>query len=224
MKKKSRLLKVIPARLDQKKLKPDQALKLLKEGNLRFSTQRNTTPQLQNPYELESLNHSHLAPFGIVLTCSDSHIPVENLFDVELGSLFVYRVTGHAVSDLLLAGIEHALSYYDISVIVVLGHSDCQAVETSFQHSKRKLKQVLTPGQHKLIATILESDPHPTHFEELLWSNIRSNGAKLRQNSKIISTLIKKGKLKVVGAAFQPSSGTVQFATPRIKPIKRKAA
>ena len=224
MKKPPRLLKVIPARLDQKKIRPDLAIQRLKEGNQRFANHQSSKHQLLNPYEFEELIHQSVVPFGIVLTCSDSHIPVEAIFDTEPGTLFIYRVTGHTISDLLLAGIEHALSYYDISVLVVLGHSDCQAIEMCYQYSNKTLRQALTPGQQKLMNSILENNPHPSHLEELRWSNIRNSLTKLKQESTLISTHIKKGKLKLIGAAFHPASGTVQFSAPRFKGIKKKAA
>ncbi|NBU20634.1 hypothetical protein EBS43_04340 [bacterium] len=224
MRKNFKSLSIIPARVSSKKIKPEYALKLLKDGNERFIHGHRSTPQLINPYELEELAQRGESPFGIVLTCSDSHIPIENLFDIEIGSLFVYRVTGNIVSDLILAGMEHALAYYEISLIVVLGHSDCNAMRAAYNYSKKHLKQVLSPPQEKLITSILEANQKPSHPEELAWKNIRHSLKKIKQNSPMISEMINKGRVKLIGASFHPASGAVQFTRSNPRPARKKAA
>src|SRR5580692_6285411 len=114
-----------------------EALALLREGNRRF------VADLRNP---ESLHARRIelaagqAPFAAILGCSDSRVPVEIVFDQGLGDLFVIRVAGNIVAPSQIGSIEFAADIFSTRLVVVLGHSNCGAVETTLRQLRGREK------------------------------------------------------------------------------------
>ena len=108
---------------------PDQALARLMDGNRRYSQNKEQHPDetLARRMELQSSQH----PFAVILSCSDSRVPPELIFDQGLGDLFVIRVAGNIVDDDGLGSIEYAVEHLGTKLIVVLGHEKCGAVSAA---------------------------------------------------------------------------------------------
>ena len=107
-------------------LPPDQALKLLTEGNARFVSGKRLFPN-QTAARRQALTGGQ-QPFAIVVCCSDSRVPPELVFDRGFGDLFVVRTAGHAVDQAALGSIEYAVDHLGVRLIFVLGHEKCGAV------------------------------------------------------------------------------------------------
>src|SRR5437660_252999 len=128
-----------PAHLDQPTVAPAEAISKLKEGNGRY-----TNGNLQHPgqtaerrTELAKTQH----PFAAIVSCSDSRVPPEIVFDQGLGDLFVVRVAGNVINDEGLGSVEYSVDHLGSRLILVLGHQSCGA-------SKQREKQLLPKAKH----------------------------------------------------------------------------
>jgi carbonic anhydrase len=194
-----------------------EALAKLREGNRRF------VADLRNP---ESLHARRIelaagqAPFAAILGCSDSRVPVEIVFDQGLGDLFVIRVAGNIVAPSQIGSIEFAAERFGTRLVVVLGHSNCGAVETTLQqltspreNQSRNLHSIVDlvrPSVESLLATELKHDL-PALMHEAVRANIRASVRNLRHGSDIIEHLIQNDRLLVVGAEYSLDTGEVEF-------------
>lgn len=104
----------------------------LQEGNRRWANGRSTAEITRSPQRRVDLV-SGQAPFAMILSCSDSRVPTEILFDQGLGDLFVVRTAGHAVDDTVLGSLEYAVSVLGVDLVLVLGHEGCGAVAAAAQ-------------------------------------------------------------------------------------------
>ena len=194
-----------------------EALAKLREGNRRF------VADLRNP---ESLHARRIelaagqAPFAAILGCSDSRVPVEIVFDQGLGDLFVIRVAGNIVAPSQIGSIEFAAERFGTRLVVVLGHSNCGAIETPLQqltspreNQSRNLHSIVDlvrPSVESLLATELKHDL-PALIHEAVRANIRASVRNLRHGSDIIEHLIQNDELLVVGAEYSLDTGEVEF-------------
>ncbi len=126
-------------------IEADGALRKLKAGHNRFLNQKRILPHLSK-YRMAETFRKGQKPFAAVLTCSDSRVPVEHIFDVGVGDLFVVRVAGNICSEDELGSLEFAVDALAVPLIVVLGHTRCGAVKAACQGG----------GKNKAVAVILE--------------------------------------------------------------------
>lgn len=196
-----------------------EALALLRAGNRRF------VADLRNP-EGQSLHARRLelaagqAPFAAILGCSDSRVPVEIVFDQGLGDLFVIRVAGNIVAPSLIGSIEFAAEQFGTRLVVVLGHSNCGAIEATLEQLKRpkenqsrnlhSIVDRVRPAVESLLATELKNDL-PALMREAVRANIRASVRQLLHGSDIIEHLIQNDGLLVVGAEYSLDTGEVEF-------------
>src|SRR5271163_1817941 len=196
-----------------------EALALLQEGNRRFvSDISNRDPIASRARRLE-LTASQ-APFATILGCSDSRVPVEIVFDQGLGDLFVIRVAGNIVAPSLIGSVEFAAEQFGTRLVVVLGHTQCGAIETTLQQLRRPIENqsrnlhsivdLIRPSVEGLLATDLKHDL-PALARAAVRANIRASVKHLRHGSEIIEQLIQKNGLMVVGAEYSLETGVVDF-------------
>lgn len=174
--------------------------------NNSFAKQRNILKNGQNP------------PV-IVLSCSDSRVPPELIFDKGLGSLFVVRLAGQVIDNVAIDSIEYAVKHFDSRVIVVLGHSDCGAVSGALEHLQKNngaidqsrggyLNAVLIPIETAI--TQAHIDIHGKNAqEEAIQANVRFIADQLISRSSPISQALNKGQIIVVGAEYFIDTGKV---------------
>ena len=157
-------------------------------------------------------------PPVIVLSCSDSRVPPELIFDKKLGSLFVVRVAGEVVDDVVIDSIEYAVRTFDSRVLVILGHSDCGAVAGALKHLQKNagvidkprgyLNAVLIPIE----TAIIESGINvlgAKALEESIQANIKYIANQLLSRSHAISEALHEGQLIMVGAEYFLDTGKV---------------
>src|ERR1700728_604642 len=197
---------VAPRRvMAQTALTPDAALQELMDGNRRFSTGSLTSFE----HDLAILRQHTVdkqEPFAAVLSCADSRVPVELIFDQTVGQIFVTRVAGNFAATEIIASLEYGAVVLGTKVIVVLAHSNCGAVKATIQ-----AKDV--PGQiSSLFAYIRPAvDQAGPHIEAASTANAKIQAALLRQASTVISALVKENKVKVVAAYYDLATGGVSL-------------
>src|SRR5207253_8806048 len=120
---------VDPAQPGQPAVAPAEAIAKLKEGNGRYASGRLQRSGQRTERRAELTKDQH--PFAVIVSCSDSRVPPEIVFDQGLGDLFVVRVAGNVIDDHSLGSIEYAVDHLGVRLIVVLGHQSCGAVKAA---------------------------------------------------------------------------------------------
>ncbi|MEW6056422.1 MAG: carbonic anhydrase [Bdellovibrionota bacterium] len=201
-----------------------EALNLLIEGNHRFVNGLRSVESFQTMDRLKELAEKGQSPFAIVLTCSDSRVPTEMVFDQGLGDLFVIRVAGNIVAPSLLASIEFAVLSFETKLCVVMGHVGCGAIHTTVESELNQNKQ-LTPNLEKLIMrirpavkTAMSKSTDLSDRKALEHSatqeNIRHSVEMIQKRSPLLNEYIEKERLLVVGSLYDIRSGKVEFDVP----------
>jgi len=145
-------------------------------------------------------------PFAAVLSCADSRVPVELVFDQTIGHIFVTRVAGNFAASEIIASLEYGALVLGTEVIMVLGHKNCGAVKATIQ-----AKEV--PGQISALYAYLQPAVNQAgpDLEAATKANAKIQAALLRQSSTVISGLLKANKVKVVAAYFDVGTGVVSL-------------
>jgi carbonic anhydrase len=187
--------------LAQSKLSPDAALQELMDGNRRFIS-RHLTSDAEDLAILQQNTIDKQEPFAGVLSCADSRVPVELVFDQTIGHLFVTRVAGNVVTPEIIASLEYGAAVLGVKVILVMGHGNCGAVKAAIQGKE-------VPGQISVLFPHLQPavDQAGHNLEGATKANAKIQATLLREASTVISTMVKEGKLKVVAGYFDIASG-----------------
>ena len=154
------------------------------------------------------------SPFAIVLACSDSRVPVETVFDQGLGDLFVIRIAGNIVAPSQIGSIEFATTAYGSRLVVVLGHSNCGAVEATLKELAQDHHQ-RSPNLRAIVDRIrpavepLMSDG--ASLNDAVVANVRQSVSQLQDGSQFLEQMIETDELTIVGAKYSIESGEVTF-------------
>jgi len=195
-----------------------EALERLREGNRRFATNADAhDPRLETrPSEVAAGQE----PFAIILGCSDSRVPAEIVFDQGLGDLFVIRVAGNVVAPSQIGSVEFAATKFGTRLVVVLGHTQCGAIEetmlqlqTPSEQRSRNLRSIVDfvrPSVEPLLAQGLGGDPDAV-VGQAVRANIRASAEHMRHGSEILEELEREKGLVIVGAEYSLESGLVDF-------------
>jgi carbonic anhydrase len=185
-----------------RKLTPEDALAEMLAGNRRFtsgrtSAHRRDLAMLQKTMEKQ-------APFAAVLSCSDSRVPVEVVFDQTIGQLFVTRVAGNIVTAEIVASLEYAAAVLGTNTILVMGHSRCGAVTAAIQG-------VSVPGQISVLFPPIQEavEAAGPDLEATVRANTRVQARRLRSSSQLLTGLVEKGQLKITAGHFDLTTGAV---------------
>jgi len=194
------------------------ALARLREGNLRFAanTQSNDRTLATRPAEVADGQE----PFAIILGCSDSRVPAEIVFDQGLGDLFVIRVAGNVVAPSQIGSVEFAATKFGTRLVVVLGHSQCGAIEETLNqlqvpsdNRSRNLRSIVDfvrPSIESLLAQGLGEDPEAL-VKQAVRANVRASAEHMRHGSDILEELERDEGLVIVGAEYSLETGLVDF-------------
>jgi carbonic anhydrase len=205
-------------------LSPDEALQKLMDGNKRYVENK-----LTNVAKIDSATRTSLAksqkPYAIILSCSDSRVPPEFVFDKGLGEIFVVRVAGNIPDPVVLGSIEYAAEHLGSPLVMVLGHERCGAV-TATVDAKGK-----STGSANIDAIVKAIEPNvklaardcdackgekrcaetkKSEFVEcVIDANVKNVAASLTKRSKILRHLVEEKKVKIVAAKYDLDDGTV---------------
>lgn len=191
----------------QSTLTPDAALAQLMDGNKRFTSGRLT----HHEHDLAILKQSTIQkqePFAAVLSCADSRVPVELVFDQSIGHVFVTRVAGNVATPEIIGSLEYGAAVLGTKVIVVMGHSGCGAVKATMQGKE-------VPGQISVLFQHIQPavDQAGPNLEPAARANAKLQAGLLREASTLISGLVKQNKLKVVAGFYNIGTGAVELLT-----------
>jgi carbonic anhydrase len=212
------LLLVAPAahgfEVDESKIKtPKQALEALKAGNERFVSGKPLNQDYRKQIEKTSGGQQ---PYATILSCLDSRVPPEILFDQGIGDLFVGRVAGNIEDIHMLGSFEFAKQVVGTKLLVVLGHTSCGAVIGACQNVKLDNLTHLLSEIRPAVATVEAAHPGKDVcakplVDEVAAENVRRTIRDIREKSQVIVDLEKQGKLMVVGAMYDIGTGKVTF-------------
>lgn len=199
---------------------PDAALAELEAGNARFRDGRRvrTLMSAQDPALRGDLSKGQ-SPFAVVVTCSDSRMVDNLIFDQELGRLFSIREAGNAPDLQGLASVEYAVEHLGSKVVVVLGHTSCGAIRAIWEARGTPLPGNLWSLQASL-AGLVEANPRDpntsesSHLDHLASANAIRQARAILDRSEIVRHLVNTGRLKVVPALYNLGTGTVTWLSP----------
>ena len=149
-------------------------------------------------------------PFAVIVACSDSRVPPEIVFDQSLGDLFVVRVAGNIVDDFAVGSIEYGVNVLGANLVLVLGHSNCGAVDAAVKGMKfdNHIQEVLNAIQPAVVATKGESG---NLLEKTIKANVKIVEEKLKTSKPVLAKLIEQGTLRISGGYYDLESGKVEF-------------
>jgi len=196
--------------------KGDEALNKLLDGNQRFISGSLATKDIGDARRKELSNAQH--PFAIVVTCSDSRVPPEIIFDQDLGDLFVVRSAGNVLDPILVGSIEYAAGHLHAPLLILLGHDKCGAVSAALE-AKEKTDDNIGTILRKILPAVKKATAKGGTKEDILNNAIRENvllqQKYLLRKSPLIRKLIQSGDLKVVAGIYHIESGKIElFSAP----------
>lgn len=182
----------------------EEALQELKDGNAEFIS--------GNTAELRAdLAENGQAPYAVVITCSDSRVAPEVLFNTTMGELFTIRTAGNVVDEFEIGSVEYGAEHLGAPLIVVMGHSNCGAVSAAVSGEAegfiQNIVDEIAPSVEEARKTETEESAIATLAEYL---NIQNTIEKLR-TSTILSQLESEGKIRIIGARYNIVDGSVEF-------------
>lgn len=194
------------------KISPNDAFALLQDGNQRFI---NDTPINRNWAEEVKGASPGQYPFAVILSCMDSRVPAEIVFDQGIGDIFVNRVAGNIINDDILGSMEYGCGVVGSKVILVLGHTECGAVKGAIDNVELgNLTGLLDKIEPAIAVTKYDGNRSSSDkkFVELVTEeNVRVAMNEIRSKSSILKNLESEGKVKIVGGLYDVSTGKVNF-------------
>ncbi|MBF0098631.1 MAG: carbonic anhydrase [Magnetococcales bacterium] len=196
---------------------PDQALQWLKEGHTRFLSGKTQTPHLTAQRIAETASQGQ-HPFATLISCSDSRVPVEHIFDQGIGDLFVIRVAGNVADTDEIGTAEYGAGHLATPLLVVVGHTKCGAVTAVVKGDEvggsiPQLVDNIVPAAQRAKAKGLSGD---ALIVDAIRENVYQSLEDLRNNSEELTHLEHQGKLKMVGAVYHIEDGSVEWLPDRL--------
>lgn len=191
---------------------PDEALSRLIEGNKRYIAGIDSPDSFK--FQDPAIKHQQY-PYACILGCADSRVSPEHTFDESHGSLFVTRIAGNFVTPEILASLEYGTAVLGASIIMVLGHSGCGAVNAAIESVESNA--VFDGHIGQLINNLTPSVEQVRHHDYEHWQhravthNVATNVSILKSSEPILKKRIEDGLLKVVGAVYNLESGVVSI-------------
>jgi carbonic anhydrase len=192
----------------------DEALTLLKEGNDRFAQGRAEGPNRDHERRILTSAEGQ-NPFAAVVACSDSRAPVSILFDRGIGDIFEVRAAGNVLGEVGTASIEYAAEYLGISLLAVLGHSSCGAVQAALGEAKdslriNKLIQKIAPAVDKTKAGNVGLTPREL-ADAVARMNAWQQAEDLFNNNEVVRTAVDAERLLLTAAFYDLTTGRVEW-------------
>jgi|SRR5690606_19794277 len=199
----------------QATMTPEKSLQFLKEGNLRF---QNNLKANRNLLEQVNATKEGQFPFATILSCIDSRVSAELVFDQGLGDIFSVRIAGNFVNEDILGSMEFACKLAETKLVVVLGHTSCGAIKGACDHAEMgnltKLIQKITPAVEAVTEPkdeSLRNSKNIDFVDEVAKKNVELTINNIHKNSPILSEMEKNGEIKIIGAMYDITSGEVNF-------------
>lgn len=193
-------------------LEKKDGLTTLMEGNKRFMENHPIHPDqtLERIRNLKKGQH----PFAVVVSCSDSRVPPELVFDQGLGDLFVIRNAGNIIGDYELGSVEYAVEHLHTPLVIVLGHTLCGAIGAFIEHKHDSI-----PNHIQKIVDYIKAEPEemelrediPNYYAEAIKANVLHGVHILRESEPVLAELVKNNQVTIVGFIFDLETGKINL-------------
>ncbi|MEF3304298.1 carbonic anhydrase [Paenibacillus sp. GYB003] len=193
----------------KEEINPDQAIRLLEEGNHRFVSGHLAEKQvIQARRQLVS----EQKPVAVIISCSDSRVAPEIVFDQSLGDLFVIRVAGNIVNDDVIGSVQYAVDHLHVPLVMVLGHENCGAVIEALQRKKhpsylQSIVDKIEPAAEKAISAGLAEE---NVIDRAVIENVKLVEDELHEYSTLSEKLM-NGDIRIIGGEYHLASGKVTW-------------
>ncbi len=209
----SKSIQTVYTAAQQQALTPDRVLQNLKDGNSRF-VQNDMLKRY--PVKQAQAASAGQYPEAAVISCIDSRIPVEQVFDAGIGDMFVGRVAGNFVNTDLLGSLEYACKVSGAKLIVILGHSSCGAVKSAIDQVKLGNITALLSNIQPAIALSQnfqydKSSKNDAYTDLVAKNNVLHTIEVIKQDSPILNDMLHNGTIKIVGAMYDIKTGVISF-------------
>lgn len=206
----------------QSNISPQEALERLKQGNQRFIGGNHVVDGLLSPARRVDLAQNGQRPFATILSCSDSRVPSELIFDADLGDLFIVRVAGNVIAPSLIGSIEFATQNFGTPLCLVMGHTGCGAIgatlnciETDTRPESDNIRDIVV-DIFPAVRETLDNSPELDRQQTLRLAtrrNVQLSMERLMARSKLLSEATEAGLFTVAGAVYDIHTGKVEFLT-----------
>ena len=201
---------VVQTKESQSAMTPARVLDALKEGNKRF---RAGTSVQKNILAKAKATAAGQYPFAVVLSCMDSRVPVETVFDQSFGDLFSIRVAGNVVNVDNLGSLEYAAKVIGSKLVVVLGHTSCGAIKGAIDNVKLgNLTELVAKIQPAIAASGSGTSKDHAYVDKVGEENVRLAMKEIREKSPVLKELLDSGAVRMVGGMYDLETGAVTFS------------
>jgi carbonic anhydrase len=193
---------------------PTEAIRLLQAGNWRY---RHEKLQLRDYSPVGERVAAEQKPFAAIITCADSRISPELVFDVERGNVFVSRIAGNSIDEGTLGSTEYAVAVLGVKVVMVLGHTDCGAVKAAIEvvsngKSYPESEYGAIGGFVDLLVPVVQSlAPEERHLRRCVTANAIAQAGAIASRGPIIAPAVAAGKIRVVAGVYNIANGAVSI-------------
>lgn len=189
---------------------PLGVLEILKDGNKRFIANNKSERDLNNQV---SQTASGQFPHAVILSCIDSRVPVELVFDQGIGDVFSARVAGNVINEDVLGSIEYGCKVAGSKLVVVMGHTKCGAVTSACRRVElgniTPLLSKILPAVNEVLA--VDDEVTSDKIEKVNEINVHNAIDRMRKESPILNDMELDGSIKIVGAVYEVETGKVRF-------------
>jgi carbonic anhydrase len=198
---------------EQKALTPDSVIQILKDGNKRFMN--NNFTSRDNPALVKDAAKGQY-PMAVILSCIDSRVPVEDVFDRGIGDIFVARVAGNFVNEDILGSMEYSCKVSGAKLIVVMGHESCGAIKATIDNVKLgNITAMLTKIKPAVVVSQdFKGDKTSKNHDFVDYvgkNNVKNTIETIKAKSPTLKEMADKGEIKIVGAYYNLTIGEVTF-------------
>ncbi len=190
---------------------PDEALKKLMDGNKRFVEGKIAIENcgIERRQELTKGQN----PFAVILSCSDSRVPPEHIFDQGLGDIFVVRVAGNIADSIELGSVEYAVEHLNAPLILVLGHQMCGAVKATVDggHPEGNIGSIVKKIEPAVKKAKVKVKAKDNLLDAAILENTKETAKTLTEKSPVIKHLVEKKKVKIAAGVYNMSTGEVEL-------------
>jgi carbonic anhydrase len=190
------------------KLSADEALKLLATGNRAFVAAGGACPRQSAARRTDVAGAQH--PIAVIIGCADSRVPPEAIFGQGIGDLFIVRVAGNVIDDTVLGSVEYAVEHLGVSLVVVLGHERCGAVEAALGAAAPHAHVGTIVSRIRSAVAGARSQPGDA-LDNAVRANVAASVNQVRSSKPLLAPAVQKGDVKVVGGRYDLDTGAVEI-------------
>jgi len=194
-------------KITQDNLTPTDAYNMLVEGNKRFQANSKADRNLLTQVSETSAGQY---PFAVVLSCIDSRVPAELVFDQGIGDIFSARVAGNIINEDVLGSMEYSCKVAGSKLVVVMGHSKCGAVTAACKHVELGNITALLDKIQPAVSAV-DEEMSDAKVEKVAAMNVQLSIERIRKESSILAEMEAAGEIKMVGAMYSVADGSVTF-------------